>query len=135
MQVITRLSSAGGVKDHAMNPNKERSFDQQFVTRTSDAPREALDVMVARLRSRGRLSWKGKKITREAYISALWLWAEELGADAIERGLAPHLKSLESAVVQGGQVPEASDDDIPVVGTPIVPTEKVRKTPMKGRGK
>lgn len=90
----------------AMN-EKKRSFDQQLMTKTTEVPREALEVMVAKLRARKGLRWQGAKLTREAYINAVWLWMEELGPEVVERGIASHLRRLEELVGKDSPAPFA----------------------------
>lgn len=87
---------------------------QNVQVRTVGGAKRALDVVVASLRSTGKLKFRGRNVTQEAVVNALWLAAADVDTVRLERWLAPYVEKLEAMLQpQGDAKPDVPGDSFP----------------------
>jgi hypothetical protein len=104
---------------------KDVLFDQTLNVKTAGISKLALDQIVARLRATGRVKWKGNRVTKEAVVNALWMWAGEMDPSLVEEAMLIYVPKLE-ATLKGESVPE----DAPApneVADEVPPSSRVRR--------
>lgn len=78
------------------NAMRDNIFNGEQRFRFAEEAKSALEILVARLRGTGRIGFKGAKLTQEAFVSALWLWAGDQDPEAVLAIIEPYVRKLES---------------------------------------
>ena len=97
-----------------MTTMADAQLAQNVQVRTVGGAKHALDLVVASLRSTGRLRFRGRKVTQEAVVNALWLAAADVEVERLERWLAPYFARLEDILRAPTEAsPGVLDDPFP----------------------
>lgn len=110
-------------------------YDQQITMRSIGSVKGAFDRVVGDLRSAGRLRFRGRKISREAFANAVWLYLADLSEadqEGLEGLLAPYVSRLESLMSEAE--PDEAPQPRPGEGKPIRVIEKGMPPRQAGEG-
>jgi hypothetical protein len=85
---------------------KENRLGLAVQVNTTAKAKLAFDQVVARLRASDSLRWNGKRVTREAVFSAVWLWLADMDEGQVEAAMHRYIPVLE-ALTAGADAPPA----------------------------
>lgn len=121
----------------------ELSYENQIAIRSTAKAVLALDNLVSALRASGRVRFRGRKVTKEAVVNAVWLWLADQSVDDVEQCLLTYVPRLE-AILSGDATTTPAIPTIltnhPSVGVPVAVrdetamqerTDKARRPPPK----
>lgn len=97
---------------------KDLPFTMPVQIRTDPKAKAAFDRVVADLRASEWVRWKGRRVTKEAVFSAVWLYLDSLDDDELARIFGEWLPRLEA--LMSGQEPKPGLSG----GVNLLPPEK-----------
>jgi hypothetical protein len=99
-------------------------FDENTKFRINSRAKGALDMVVASLKETGKVRFRTKKISQEAFVNASWLWMRSIPVEDLESAIQPFVRQLEG---MGEQQP----DDKPVSAKTHLPLGEPNLKPKK----
>jgi hypothetical protein len=74
------------------------SYENQIAIRSTGKVIQALDNLVAAMRGSGKVRFRGRTVTKEAVVNAVWLWLADLEPDQVEAALSIYVPRFEAMI-------------------------------------